>query len=145
MESKNIDEEKSFNFNNNRSSIKEKYIYTNFYKLQILILSLLFLTIINLAILIRSNFIINKIGGNQIKQVFIEKKAKQIQNEITNYVSKDLMPDYLSYEINRIYLKEINEKRTFEKRFPLPKEIDCRSHMTKNEFFIISNKQYYFF
>ena len=43
------------------------------------------------------------------------------------------MPDYLSYEINRLYLKEINLKRTFEKRFPLPREIDCKSHMTKNE------------
>ena len=130
MEIRNIDEEKSFNFNKNR---KEKYIYTHLYKLQILILSLLFLTIINLVILIRSNFIKNTIERTQIKQVFIEKKEKPIQNKITNYVSKDLMPDYLSYEVNRLYLKKINIKRTFEKRFPLPKEIDCKSHMTKNE------------
>ena len=137
MEIRNIYEEKSFNFNNNR---KEKYIYTHLYKLQILILSLLFLTIINLVILIRSNFIKNTIERTQIKQVFIEKKEKPIQNKITNYVSKDLMPDYLSYEVNRLYLKKINMKRTFEKRFPLPKEIDCKSHMTKNEL----NNKYYF-
>ena len=123
MEIKNIEEEKSFNFNNNR---KAKKIYSHLYKLLILILLLLFLTIINLVFLIRSNFIKNPIERTQIKQAFIEKKEKPIQNEITNYVSKDLMPDYL-------YLKDINMKRTFEKRFPLPKEIDCKSHMTKNE------------
>ena len=108
-------------------------MYNHLYKLQILILSLLFLTIINLVILIRNNFIKNKIERTQIKQVFIENKEKPFQNKITNYVSEDLMPDYLSYEINRLYLKEINLKRTFEKRFPLPREIDCKSHMTKNE------------
>ena len=120
MEIRNIYEEKSFNFNNNR---KEKYIYTHLYKLQILILSLLFLTIINLVILIRSNFIKNTIERTQIKQVFIEKKEKPIQNKITNYVSKDLMPDYLSYEVLVIHIALVkilmNKMKLFRIRFSL--------------------------
>ena len=131
MEIKTLKEEKSFNYNITKS-INEKYLYSHLYKLQILTISLLFLTIINMIILVRFNIVKNRLDKTQIKQIIIEKE-KPIHNKINNYVTKDLMPDYLSYEINRLYLKEINIKRTFEKRFPLPKEIDCKSHMTKNE------------
>ena len=131
MEIKTLKEEKSFNYNITKS-INEKYLYSHLYKLQILIISLLFLTIINMIILVRFNIVKNRLDKTQIKQI-IKEKEKPIHNKINNYVTKDLMPDYLSYEINRLYLKEINIKRTFEKRFPLPKEIHCKSHMTKNE------------
>ena len=47
-------------------------------------------------------------------------------------VVKSLM-DMFMEEKNRIYLREINKKRTFEKRLPLPKEINCRPHLTQNE------------
>ena len=87
-----------------------------------------------MIILVRFNIVKNRLDKTQIKQI-IKEKEKPIHNKINNYVTEDLMPDYLSYEINRLYLKEINIKRTFEKRFPLSKEIDCKSHMTKNELY----------
>ena len=40
---------------------------------------------------------------------------------------------YLNKERERPYLKEINKKRTFEKRYPLTKEIKCKPHFTPNE------------
>ena len=72
---------------------------------------------------------------SKIQQVFHDKNQKidKIERKINNYVTEDLMPGYLSNENNRIYLNDINKKRTFEKRFPLPKEINCRTHLTKNE------------
>ena len=132
MEVKHFEEEKSFNYNN-KQSINEKKIYFHLYKLQILVLSIFFFTLLNLIILFRNNYYKDDLNKNKIQKFITDKKEKLLQNKNANYVTKDLMPALLSNEINRIYLKNINKKRTFENRFPLPKELDCKSHMTKNE------------
>ena len=132
MEVKHFEEEKSFNYNN-KQSINEKKIYFHLYKLQILVLSIFFFTLLNLIILFRNNYYKDDLNKNKIQKFITDKKEKLLQNKNANYVTKDLMPTLLSNEINRIYLKNINKKRTFENRFPLPKELDCKSHMTKNE------------
>ena len=45
----------------------------------------------------------------------------------------DFLQLRLRKEIHRPILKEINKKRTFEKRFPLPKEINCKPHLLQDE------------
>ena len=45
----------------------------------------------------------------------------------------DYLQHQLRKEIHRPILKEINKKRTFEKRFPLPKEINCKPHLHQDE------------
>lgn len=45
----------------------------------------------------------------------------------------DFLQLRLRKEIHRPILKEINKKRTFEKRFPIPKEINCKIHLSKDE------------
>ena len=139
MEVKHFEEEKSFNYNN-KQRINEKKIYFLLYKLQILVLSIFFLTLLNLIILFRNNSYKDDLNKNKIQKFIIDKKETLLQNKNANYVTKDLMPALLSNEINRIYLKNINRKRTFENRFPLPKELDCKSHMTKNEIQKLKNK-----
>jgi hypothetical protein len=132
MEINNFEDEKSFrNVNNKLAS--EKKIYFPYSKLRFLIIFILLISIINLIILILNNFHKKALEKIKIQEIMLKKKTKETKNKITNYVTKDLMPDLISNEINRISLKEINQKRTFEKRFPLPKEIDCKSHLTKNE------------
>ena len=73
----------------------------------------------------------------------LEKMTTENNNKINNYVTKNLMPPLLTNEIKRIYLKEINKKRTFENRFPLPKEIDCKSHLIGLLSFFTKNTIYF--
>ena len=132
MEIKNFEEEKSFK-NSNDGLINEKKLYSLFNKLLFLILFTTVISTINSIILILNNFDKDKLEKNKIQEIMLEKPTTENNNKITNYVTKNLMPPLLTNEIKRIYLKEINKKRTFENRFPLPKEIDCKSHLTKNE------------
>ena len=66
----------------------------------------------------------------EIKENIIERRA--YNNKLYIYPSEYLQKR-LKMEINRPCLNEINKKRTFEKRFPLPKEITCKPHFKAEE------------
>ena len=143
MENKNYDEKNTFNNNNNKNiSLNDNKRYCNeryyiYNKTYFLIIFFSFITIINTIIFILNNYHKDSIDNRRYKNQnnFFQTKNKEKKSKNINYVTDDLMPDLLSNEIKRIYLKDINNKRTFEKRFPLPKQINCKSHLTKNELF----------
>lgn len=64
-----------------------------------------------------------------------------LENTIYNSARRISLSKHTSYylmklfteEKNRPCLQEINKKRTFENRFPLSKEINCKPHLTEKE------------
>ena len=71
-----------------------------------------------------------KVYMNHNKEINIERIA--YKNKMYIYPA-DFLQLRLRKEIHRPILKEINKKRTFEKRFPLPKEINCDPHFSQDE------------
>ena len=71
-----------------------------------------------------------KVYINHNREINIERKA--YNNKMYIYPA-DYLQSQLRKEIHRPILKEINKKRTFEKRFPLPKEINCKPHLLQDE------------
>ena len=53
-----------------------------------------------------------------------ENPLKNLQKNEINFYQM-----LFEFESKNLYLKEINKKRTFEKRYPLPKEINCYQHL----------------
>ena len=51
---------------------------------------------------------------------------------LSKYLTDQLKLMFIN-EKTRPYLKEINKKRTFENRFPLIKELNCKSHFSEIE------------
>ena len=126
MESKNLEEYNTFNKKYDENN-KEKQINLLIRKLYYL---LFIFTFINLMIFISNYFHKSPLIENKRDKIIHE---KNIKNSDKTTVSSDIIPNLLSKEKGRLILKEINKKRTFEKRFPLPKEIKCNTHFTKNE------------
>ena len=54
------------------------------------------------------------------------------KKKISNYFINNLKTSFVN-ERNRPYFKEINKRRTFENRFPLSKNINCKPHFYDNE------------
>jgi len=71
-----------------------------------------------------------KVYINHNKEINIERKA--YNNKMYIYPA-DYLQHQLRKEKHRPILKEINKKRTFEKRFPLPKEINWKAHLLLDE------------
>ena len=69
------------------------------------------------------NNISEKKNHKQVKTKFGHKLKNISKSEINFY------HQLLLFESNISYLNEINKKRIFEKRYPLPKEINCYEHM----------------
>ena len=82
--------------------------------------------------------------GNKISETKKEKKTIKSQKNFTNKKKqnkeKNLIPQSLinkkqkelEKELELPILSEINKKRTFEKRYPLPKEIKCPEHLRES-------------
>ena len=89
------------------------------------------------------------------KNIKIDKKTN-IENLVYNNKPKIEISSYLLNQIKTIfinerkrpYLREINKKRTFENRFPLSKDINCKPHFTEIELiaflsFLTKNTTYF--
>lgn len=135
MKTNKYDEEKSFNDLNN-SETNELRINLNRQneKSFSLIFLFIFFTLIN-AIILMINFskkdFCLKVNMNKNSNLNSENnlneiaKAQIFSQEINNFFIK---------ERDRPYFKEINKKRTFDQRYPLTKQINCKPHFTTNEF-----------
>ena len=87
------------------------------------------------------NVIINK-KDNEIeqKQMKIKDLSKKLNKKLNNHILQKKSSNFnynkfqklLKNENNMPHLRQIISKRTFGKRFPLPKEIKCKPHL-KNE------------
>jgi len=54
---------------------------------------------------------------------------KNVKFEKYNYNSSNNLEEILlKYELNMPHLKELNKKRTFDNKLPLPKKINCKPH-----------------
>ena len=77
----------------------------------------------------------------------LNKDDKVYNNYINIIPSENLKKQFLK-EMNRPYMKEINAKRTFEKRLPFVKEINCKPHFSTKELFaflsFLTNETVYF-
>ena len=89
----------------------------------------------------------NKTGKflNKDKKINIENRAYNNTQNIT--YSKHSKSRFIK-ESERPYMEEINKKRTFENRFPLSKEINCKPHFTEVELiaflsFLTKNTTYF--
>lgn len=134
MKTNKYDEEKSFNDLNN-SETNELRINLNRQneKSFSLIFLFIFFTLIN-AIILMINFskkdFCLKVNMNKNSNLNSENnlneiaKAQIFSQEINNFFIK---------ERDRPYFKEINKKRTFDQRYPLTKQINCKPHFTTNE------------
>ena len=60
------------------------------------------------------------------KSCDVESRVYNYKKKIKDYDMDDV--DEIEKELERPSLKEINKKRTFEKRLPLAKEINCKPH-----------------
>jgi len=103
-------------------------------------ISTIFFLIIALTKIKSLNELLNQIK-NKKKNFNDNKSFSEVENHI-NYKNKignklrtlskaeiNMYYILLRFESNISHLKEINKKRTFEKRYPLPKEINCYEHM----------------
>lgn len=135
MKNKNTEETKNLNDFNNSGNFEHEKTLNNFLKtLNLKIYIFLILIFINNFIMII---------------IFIPKKAanKPIVNEDIKKFNLDQLVYNNSFDINfrgslqhqlekekdRPYLKDINLKRTFEKRLPLAKAINCKPHLSEKE------------
>lgn len=122
----------------NQSKIQKNKIkkYSAFFPLigYILVVFFLFYILTNIKSL--KAIIIN--FQNNYKPNYIIKASKNNERYNSNsgsdlkILEKKEINFYLNlfeYESNMPYLKDINKKRTFEKRYPLPKEINCYQHL----------------
>ena len=139
-----------------QKTIKRKYL-TPFQKLILsLLLIIIFILLTNINIL-EGFYIQNKnknnnskglnINNNQIKnnkenvhtEIHSNKNNKEHNLNPHKLKIKDLKiiseekinqcQSQLEKDLNNKNLSEINKKRTFEKRYPLPKEIQCKEHV----------------
>jgi hypothetical protein len=84
------------------------------------------LTLINLTLLLSHVFIKKKGNIPNYKECDVESRVYNYNRRIRDYDMNDI--DELIKEKERPSLMEINKKRTFEKRIPLIKEINCKPH-----------------
>ena len=131
MINKNYEHIKNINDSNNSDIYDLKLLLNNFiHKVNtkiFLIISLILVNNLILILLYCKNF-----HKKEKQESLIERRA--YNNKLYIYPS-DLLQKRLRKEIYRPCLKEINKKRTFEKRFPLAKEITCKPHFKEDEIF----------
>lgn len=84
------------------------------------------LTLINLILFGFHFFIYNKNNIFEIKDNSLEHQIYNDRPQNIPFNEEDL--NDLMAEVDRPYLKEINKKRTFQKRIPLTNEIHCNPH-----------------
>ena len=71
----------------------------------------------------------NSIKNEKVKR---DKKNKKKNNKNNKEITESLINFTYSQLLNELKIEklyEINKKRTFEKRYPLPKEIKCQEHL----------------
>ena len=125
-----MDEKKEKEENNIR-----KYLFNQRTKIIIIALVL----VIGNNIKLSKKIIIRNRKNNSYKPFKpLVKKSKDFKtiilnkNKIKNKNSQELIDSthlLLEKELQNKNLSEINKKRTFEKRYPLPKEINCSEHL----------------
>ena len=148
MKIKNTEESKKLNDINNPIIYKiENQLNSFFDKINIKIFLFIFLLAFNDIILIIV-FSRNKKEYHHIKhKVKLNKDDKVYNNYVKINPSENLQQQFLK-EMDRPYMKEINIKRTFEKRLPLPKNINCKPHFSTRELFaflsFLTNETIYF-
>ena len=71
----------------------------------------------------------------EIQKMFLEQREYNISRtkNYNNNVNINLIQFFLTKEKERPYLEIINKKRTFEKRLPLTRKINCKPHFTPIE------------
>ena len=130
-----------------QKTIKRKYL-TPFQKLILsLLLIIIFILLTNIKILEEFYSKGLNINNNQIKnnkenahtEIHSNKNNAEHNNNPHKLKIKDLKiiseekinqcQSQLEKDLNNTNLSEINNKRTFEKRYPLPKEIQCKEHV----------------
>ena len=74
------------------------------------------------------NIIDNKVIPDMHTQINYKTKLGN-RLKIVSESENNLYQKLLQFESKIYHLQEINKKRTFEKRYPLPKEINCYEHM----------------
>ena len=133
MKNKSFEEEKTFNDINysERINYPVNYNHQNNKSFSLKFL-FIFFTLIN-AIILMTNFskkepLNKKLNKNSnIKDDYMMRKSARSQ-----IFSEEIIKYFLK-ERDRPYFNEINKKRTFEERYPLTKEINCKPHFTPNE------------
>ena len=129
-----FNENEQINNNNNLSQLK---FYKNRKKkklFDLLTFIIIFLTFEFMLYFILKKAILQRIKKeNNVKTNDIEMEKEKIRAIIDKHkVRFGNLQNKLKNEAEMPHLKEVNKKRIFEKRIPLPKEIKCKPHF-KNE------------
>lgn len=124
-------EESGFNLGDENSDFKNKNLFfsnnknafVNCIIVKILLLFFLFIIIFNKFEKSKISYIINYKNNRKkkISKIMEEEPNEKLDNILLNY--EKVMP----------HLKEINKKRTFVNRLPLPKQITCIPHFFSTE------------
>jgi hypothetical protein len=130
-----FNENEQINSNNNLSQLK--YYKNNKKKklFDLLTFIIIFLTFEFMLYFILKKAILQRIKKeNNVKANDIELEKEKIRAIIEKHKVRfrDLQ-NILKNEAEMPHLKEVNKKRIFEKRIPLPKEIKCKPHFINEE------------
>ena len=132
----------SFNENdkiNNNNLVEEKKLKNNKRKLINFLISTL--TLINfiliLSLMLKKKKLQKILKENNLKNDNIKVELDKTKMLIVkNDKSLSHLQKKLLYEESMPHLNEVIKKRTFENRLPLPKEIKCKPHLSKEELII---------
>lgn len=147
-------DESKFNLNNNYISIidnRKKITNLNKIIFLLILINIILISLLISFVFLRKNNNKNlKELDNKIDVKYLQNFISNVKRESYNYRKKNVLEEvWLKYEENMPHLRELNKKRTFENRLPLPKEINCEPHFFSQEELIgfmsfLTNKTIFF-
>ena len=158
MKYKNYEENYNLNdLSNQTFPIIQNKLNTFLHKINYKIILFVFLLALNDIIMIlfissnKNNYKHTRNNNSINKEDKVKNNLNKEDKVYNNYVyinpSKNLQKQFLK-EMERPYFKEINLKRTFEKRLPFKKKINCKPHFSTKELFaflsFLTNETIYF-
>ena len=122
----------SANFKKNNTVYNKILFIIGIYVNLIIIIFLIFIIFLNINKknkLFKQLYYCEANTKNKIDVKNVNNFLKNVKLENYNHNSSNIQEELLlKYEFNMPHLKELNKKRTFENKLPLPKEINCKPH-----------------